>query len=228
MVDCYWRKIEDVENDIENSIQISSILLKLKGYDEKLPDLSKIGTNENNISSNLGKITTNEGAILSNLGKIDTNKTNISSNLKKIDGSINAIKLINENSQNNTTDISSNLRKITTNEGAISSNLGKIDDIKKILIYFEDFKKTFNIEKQIFRFNKTTDFYTIFEKDITYDFTKNSLLFIGNNIHYKYENLLNDYHRLQHEYNIYDDEDNLIYRYLFNKDTYYDENQIPI
>ena len=31
MVDRYWRKIED----IENSMQISSILLKLKGYDQK-------------------------------------------------------------------------------------------------------------------------------------------------------------------------------------------------
>ena len=30
-------------------------------------------------------------------------------------------------------------------------------------------------------------------------------------------------HRLQHEYNIYDG-DNLIHRYLFNKDTYYDKN----
>ena len=69
MVDRYWRKIVSVENDVENSMQISSILLKLKGYDEKLGDLSKIGNNENNISSNLGKI--------------DTNKSNISSNLKK-------------------------------------------------------------------------------------------------------------------------------------------------
>ena len=200
MVDRYWRKIEDVRNDIENSIQISDILLKLNEYDDKLCDLSKIGNNENNISSNLGKIDTNKNSISSNLGKIDTKKTNISSNLGKI----------------------------TTNEGAISSNLGKLDDIKEFLIYSEDFKKTFNIEKQIFRFNKTTHFYTIFEKEITYDFTKNSLLFIDNNIHYKYENLLNDYHRLQHEYNIYHDEDNLIYRYLFNKDTYYDENQTPI
>ena len=33
MVDRYYRKIEDVENDIENAIQIS--------------DLSKIGDNEN-------------------------------------------------------------------------------------------------------------------------------------------------------------------------------------
>ena len=186
MVDRYYRKIKSVENDIENSVQISSILLKLKGYDEKLSDLSKIDTNESNISSNLGKIDTNESNISSNLGEINTNESNI------------------------------------------SSNLGKIDNIKEFLISPEDFKKTFNIEKQIFRFNRTKDFYTVFEKEITYDFTKNSLLFIDNNIHYKYENLLNYCHRLQHEYNIYDDEDNLIYKYLFNKDTYYDENLTPI
>ena len=30
MVDRYWREIESVENDIENAMQISSILLKLK------------------------------------------------------------------------------------------------------------------------------------------------------------------------------------------------------
>ena len=69
MVDKYYRKIENVGNDIENSMQISGILLKLKGYDEKLSDLSKIRNNENNISSNLKKI--------------DANKNNISSNLKK-------------------------------------------------------------------------------------------------------------------------------------------------
>ena len=67
MVDHYRRKIESVENDIENSMQISSILLKLKGYDEKLSDLSKIGNNENNISSNFGKIGNNENDISSNL-----------------------------------------------------------------------------------------------------------------------------------------------------------------
>ena len=67
MVDRYWRKIESVENDIENSMQISSILLKLKAYDEKLSDLSKIGNNENNISSNLSKIGNNESNISSNL-----------------------------------------------------------------------------------------------------------------------------------------------------------------
>ena len=49
-----------------------------------------------------------------------------------------------------------------------------------------------------------------------------------NNIYYKYDNLSNDYYRLQHEYNINDNENNLIHKYLFNKDTYYDENLDPI
>ena len=84
MVDRYYRKIESVENDIENSMQISSILLKLKEYDEKLGDLSKIYTNEGDISSNLKKITANEGDISSNLGIINTNKNNITSNLEQI------------------------------------------------------------------------------------------------------------------------------------------------
>ena len=146
MVDRYYRKIKDVENDIENAMQISSILLKLKGYDEKLSDLSKIGDNENNISSNLSKI--------------------------------------------------------GDNENNISLNLEKIDNIKEFLISPGNFKKTFNIEKQIFRFNRNSHCYIIFEEEIEYNFTKNSLLFIDNNIHYKYDNLSNDYHRLQNEYNI--------------------------
>ena len=84
MVDRYWRQIESVENNIENAMQISGILLKLKGYDEKLSDLGKIQDNENNISSNLGIINTNEGNISSNLGKINTNEGNISSNSSKL------------------------------------------------------------------------------------------------------------------------------------------------
>ena len=94
MVDRYWRRIESVEDNIENSLQISSILLKLKEYDEKLngidnnetnisSNLTKIGTNKTNIASNLKKIGTNETSISSNLTKIGTNKTNIASNFKK-------------------------------------------------------------------------------------------------------------------------------------------------
>ena len=47
-------------------------------------------------------------------------------------------------------------------------------------------------------------------------------------MYYKYDNLPKDFHRLQHEYNIYDSENNLIHKYLFNKDTYYNKDVDPI
>ena len=243
MVDRYYRKIEDVEDDIKNAMQISSILLKLKGYDKKLEGLSKIDTNENDISSNLSKINNNSSTISTNFKQMTKNTGNISSNLEKIGNNINVIKLVNKNSQDNTADISSNLSKINNNSStisnisnlinsntsAISTNLRKIDDFTQyILESGKDFEEKYAIEKEIFRFNKDKHFYTIFEKEIEFDFTKNSLLFVKNNMYYKYDDLSNDYHRLQHEYNIYDDEDNLIHKYLFNKDTYYDESLDPI
>ena len=166
MVDRYWREIENIENDIENAMQISGILLKLKRYDN---DLSKIDTNENNISSNSGLI--------------------------------------------------------STNTNSISNNLDKIDNISKFILKSDkDFEKTYNIEPQTFKFDKDNHFFSILEKEIEHDFIKNSLLFVKNNIYYKYDDLSDDYHRCQHEYNIYDDENNLIHKYLFNKGEYYDEN----
>ena len=61
MVDRYWREIEDIKNDIENAMLISSILLKLKEYDN---NLGKIDTNENNISSNLSKLNNIENKLI--------------------------------------------------------------------------------------------------------------------------------------------------------------------
>ena len=70
MVDKYYRKIENVGNDVENSIQISSILLKLKGYDEKLSDLSKIENNQKSINNNKNDITNNQKSINNNKNDI--------------------------------------------------------------------------------------------------------------------------------------------------------------
>ena len=165
MVYQYLREIEDAENDIKNAMQISSILLKHQVYDK---ELSKIDTNEGNISSNLSKI--------------------------------------------------------SDNENSISNNLSKIDNISKFLLKSDkDFEKTYNIKSQRFEFDKENNYFTILEKEIEHDFIKNSLLFIKNNMYYKYDDLEDDYHRCQHEYNIYGD-NNLIHKYLFNKDTYYNEN----
>ena len=146
---------------------------------------------------------------------VDKNiKKDISTNTSKID--------------DNKNDISTNSSQISTNTSSISTNLEKIDNFTQYILQSgKDFEEKYTIEKQIFKFNKNKHFYTMFEKEIEYNFTKNSLLFIKNNMYYKYDNLSNDYHRLQHEYNIYDG-DNLIHKYLFNKDTYYDESLDPI
>ena len=241
MVDRYWRQeINSVKDNIENTMQISSILLKLKGYDKKLEGLSKISDNENDISSNLGKINNNSSTISTNFKQITTNAGNISSNLGKINTNTKSISTntgqINDNSSSissnlgkindNSSDISSNLKQISTNTKSISTNLEKIDNFTQYILQSgKDFEEKYTIEKQIFKFNKNKHFYTMFEKEIEFEFTKNSLLFVKNNMYYKYDNLSNDYHRLQHEYNIYDG-DNLIHKYLFNKDTYYDESPI--
>ena len=76
MVDSYWRRIDDNINNLENAMQISSILLKLKEQDEKINNI-----NATDISS---KIDTNETDIASNLKRIETNETDITSNLQKI------------------------------------------------------------------------------------------------------------------------------------------------
>ena len=129
---------------------------------------------------------------------------------------------------NNKNDISTNLNLINSNTLSISTNLRKIDDFTQYILQSgKDFEEKYIIEKQIFRFDKNKHFYTLFEKEIEFDFTKNSLLFVKNNMYYKYDDLSNDHYRLQHEYNIYDG-DNLIHKYLFNKDTYYDESLDPI
>ena len=97
----------------------------------------------------------------------------------------------------NENNISSNLSKIGDNENNISTNLEKIDNFTQyILKSGKDFGEKCIIKKQIFRFNKDKHFYTIFEKEIEYDFTKNSLLFVKINTYYKYDNLSNDYYRL--------------------------------
>ena len=240
----YYRKpIDIVANDVKLKMQLGALTLKLSENNKKIDDLigvdkntkkdvssntSKINNNKSDISNNSGQISTNTSSISTNSGQISTNTGAISTNSKQISTNTGAISTNSEQISTNTGAISNNSGQISTNKNNISSNLKKIDNFTQyILKSGKDFKEKYIIEKQIFRFNRDKHFYTIFEKEIEYDFTKNSLLFVKNNTYYKYDNLSNDYYRLQHEYNIYDG-DNLIHKYLFNKDSYYDENLDPI
>ena len=212
----YYRKpINKVVNDVKLKMQLGALTLKLSENNKKIDDLIGVDKNiKNDISSNTSKIGDNKNDISTNSNQLSTNTSDISTNSGLI--------------STNTSAISSNSGQISTNTESISTNLKKIDNFTQYILQSgKDFEEKYTIEKQIFKFNKDKHFYTIFEKEIEYNFTKNSLLFVKNNIYYKYDNLSNDYHRLQHEYNIYDG-DNLIHKYLFNKDTYYDENLDPI
>ena len=160
MVDRYYRKIEDVENDIENAMQISSILLKLKEYDN---DLGKISTNTGAISTNSGLMSTNEGNISRNEGNISTNEGNIS---------------INEGN------ISTNEGNISTNEGNISSNLSKINNIENDMKISNDiYNETFIIPNM----STTWRSKLIFDKTINSKFTTNGIIKINATYNYIYD-----------------------------------------
>ena len=145
------------------------------------------------------KIENNETNISSNLTKIDDNETNISSNLTKI--------------CTNETNISSNLTKIGTNETNISSNLEKINSIQvnNFKISNSVFNDKYDIEKQLFSFNKNSHSYILFQKVYEYDFNTDGELIINTNINYKYNNLENDINRLTHLYECFDDKNELFY-----------------
>ena len=208
MADYYRKTVNKVANDVKLKMQLGALTLKLNdliGVDKNIK--SDISNNSSLISNNTSNISTNSGRII-------TNKSAISTNLEQI--------------STNTSSISNNSNQLSTNTKSISTNLEKIDNFTQYILQSgKDFEEKYVIQKQIFRFNRDKHFYTMFEKEIEFDFTKNSLLFVKNNIYYKYDDLSDDYHRLQHEYNIYDG-DNLIHKYLFNKDTYYDESLDPI
>ena len=201
MTDKYWRQIEEVGNDIENAIQISGILLKLKGYDDKLGDLEKIEDNSADISSNLGKINTNEGNISSNLGKINTNEGNISSNLGKI----------NTNEGN----ILFNLGKITTNKNdidEINDNLSNIDFNSNNKYSIENFF-IYNIEiENDYTLNKETPNFSIFKYTLEDNFKKDSILEINCKLLYDYTTY-NNIGALKHVFKLYDDNNNLLHEY---------------
>ena len=226
----YYRKpINKVIEDVKLKMQLGALNLKLSENNNKIDDLIGVDKSiKKDISTNTGKIDDNKSDISNNSSLISNNTSNISTNSGRIITNKSAISTNLEQINTNTSSISSNLKQLSTNTGNISTNLEKIDNFTQYILQSgKDFEEKYIIEKQIFKFNKNKHFYTIFEKEIEFDFTKNSLLFVKNNIYYKYENLSNDYHRLQHEYNIYDG-DNLIHKYLFNKDTYYDESLDPI
>ena len=207
MVDRYYRKIESIENEIENSIQISGILLKLKGYDEKLSDLSKIENNENDIGDNKNNITNNQKSINNNKNDIQNNTTSIINNKNDITNNSDSI-------ENNTTSIINNKNNITNNKKSININKNNISyntyDINVINSYYNltnIFIYDIDVKNQLV--NKEKHFH-FFEKEILHTFKKDSYLEIILKVLTELSNyvLIGFFEVLC---NFYDDSNNLFY-----------------
>ena len=186
MTDRYWRKIEDVENDIENAMQISSILLKLKGYDDKLSNLEKIGDHENNISSNSEQISANTESISTNSEQINTNTEFISTNSEKI---------------NNIDEIKLNLNNIKNDLSDFKINYS----IQNLFIYNIDIEKNYTL-------NKENPEFSIFSYNLEDDFKSNSMLEINCKILYNYTTY-NNIGTLIHIFKLYDKNNELIHEH---------------
>ena len=174
MVDRYYRKIENVENEIENSIQISGILLKLKEHDD---DLSKNNeksiNNKNDINNNKNDITNNQKSINNNKNDITNNQKSINNNKNDINHNITDINHNKNDINNNITDINNNKNDITNNQKSINNNKNDIVNIKSFYnlsdIYIYDIKTSSQ--------NVTyTNHFHIFEKEIIKDFKKDGYL----------------------------------------------------
>ena len=144
----------------------------------------KIEYIERGFLDNSHLVNLNTGSISTNSGRIDTNTRSISSNLGKIN--------------TNTSSISSNLEKITVLQ---TSNIKAFYNLDQIFIY--------DIEKGNQTVNKDNHFH-IFEKEIYYNFIKNSYLEIALKVLTEISNyvLIGFFQILC---NFYDQDDNLFY-----------------
>ena len=119
--------------------------------------------------------------------------------------------------KNDISEINNFSNKINDNSSSISDNLSKINDIKSILPTSEIFKKTYNIKNQSFIFTRNIIYFKLLEIEIENNFKIDGKLEFDSDIYYKYDNLQKDHHRLQHEYQIYDDKNNLLHKKILNK-----------
>ena len=169
-------------NYIENNSKLDMNKNNISDNLKKINDNSGlISTNTSDISSNSGLISTNTSNISSNLEKINTNTSNISDNSGLISTNTSSISSNLGKINTNTSDISDNSGLISTNTFSISSNLQKINDLQNSNIkafYNLDQISIYDIEKGNQTVNKDNH-YHIFEKEITYDFIKNSYLEIA-------------------------------------------------
>ena len=181
---CYRKISENVDN-IKNSIDIASLLIKSQEVDLKIKDI------ENNNSENLTLIQTKIDNIENDIVNINTkvtNNYNISQiNKKNIDFKIGII-------DNQIIAINSDL-----------NNLKSKYSIENFFIYNIEIENTYS-------FNSDNPKFSIFNYDLVDDFRKDSTLEVNTKLLYDYSGY-NNIGKLIHNYKLYDSENVLFYEY---------------
>ena len=184
----YYRKISENVDNIKNSIDIASLLIKSQEVDLKIKDI------ENNNNENLKLINSNE----SRLDNIENDILNINT---KVTNNYN-ISQINKKNIDFKTDI------IDNQIIAINSDLNNLKSKYSIENFF-----IYNIEiENTYSFNSDNPKFSIFNYDLVDDFRKDSILEVNTRLLYDYSGY-NNIGKLIHNYKLYDSENVLFYEY---------------
>ena len=181
----YYRKISENVDNIKNSIDIASLLIKSQEVDLKIKDI------ENNNNENLKLIQTKIDNIENDIENINTkvtNNYNISQiNKKNIDFKTGII-------DNQIIAINSTL-----------NNLKSKYSIENFFIYDIEIENTYSLNSDNPRFS-------IFNYDLVDNFRKDSILEVNTRLLYDYSGY-NNIGKLIHNYKLYDNENVLFYEY---------------
>ena len=166
------RQFKRIILDHDRSSNVINDKFEIQGIDSTAIDIA-IYFENNTDSKKIELIGHNTIQInyIENNSKLDINKNNISSNLGKINDNLGLI-------STNTSDIASNSGLISTNTSSITSNLEKINNLQNSNVkafYNLDQIFIYDIEQGYQTVNKDNH-YHIFEKEIIYNFIKNSYL----------------------------------------------------
>ena len=181
----YYRKISENVDNIKNSIDIASLLIKSQEVDLKIKDI------ENNNNENLKLIQT----------KIDNIENDIENINTKVTNNYN-ISQINKKNIDFKTDIIDN-QIIAIN--STLNNLKSKYSIENFFIYDIEIENTYSLNSDNPRFS-------IFNYDLVDDFRKDSILEVNTRLLYDYSGY-NNIGKLIHNYKLYDNENVLFYEY---------------
>ena len=179
----YYRKISENADNIKNSMDIASLLIKSQEVDLKIKDI------ENNNNENLTLIQTK-------IDNIENDNLNINT---RVTNNYNITQINNKNIDFKTGIIDNQIT-------AINSTLNNLKSKYSIENFF-----IYNIETEnTYTFDSNNSNFSIFNYDLVDDFRKDSILEVNTRLLYDYTGY-NNIGKLIHNYKLYDSENTLFY-----------------